>query len=319
MKGSWGKPDYASHKSQDPPRDRAIWALAAVQHAVISLAQLKDVGLSASGAGKRVAAGRLYRVHQGVYSLIAPALLTRKGRFMAAVLACGDGAVLSHRAAAVLHELRLRARGLIDVTAPGSRGKDRNGIRVHSAATLLPRDTTLVDNIPTTTLARTLLDVAEDATHREVERAIDAAEQQRTLDMTTIDDVLRRADGRHGAALLTNILQQHTLGCTITRNDLEEAFLQICRTIGLPPDRVNAWIAFPDGGGAEADFLYRHQRLIIEVDGRDVHTTRRAFETDRRRDQRLATLGYRIVRFTWQQVIHQPDTVATTLRALLRG
>lgn len=169
-----------------------------------------------------------------------------------------------------------------------------------------------------TTLARTLLDVAEDATRREVERAIDAAEQQRRLDMTTIDDVLARADGRRGTALLTSVLDEHTLGCTITRNDLEEAFLQICRSIGLPPGRVNAWIAFPDGGGAEADFLWETQRIIVEVDGRDVHTTRRAFEADRRRDQRLATLGYRVIRFTWRQVIHEPDDVARTLRALLQ-
>lgn len=318
MAGSCAKPDYASHNPQDPPRDRAIWARAAAQHAVISLAQLKDLGLSAGGVGKRVAAGRLYRVHHGVYSLIVPALLTRQGRFAAAVLACGDGAVLSHRAAAILHELRLRGRGLIDVTAPGSRGRNRAGIRVHSAATILPRDRIRIDNIPVTTLARTLLDVAEDATRREVERAIDAAEQQRTLDMTAIDDVLARAGGRRGAALLTSILDEHRLGCTITRNDLEEAFLQICRAIGLPPDHVNGWIAFPDGGGAEADFLWRSQRLIVEVDGRDVHTTRRAFEADRRRDQRLATLGYRVIRFTWRQVIHEPDDVARTLRALLQ-
>jgi predicted transcriptional regulator of viral defense system len=289
----------------------------ASQHAVISLAELKDLGLSASGVDKRVAAGRLHRVHQGVYSVIDPILLTRKGRFMAAVRACGDGAALSHRCGAVLHELRLSVRALIDVTAPGSRGRDRDGIRVHSAATLLPHDTIVIDNIPATTLARTLLDVAEDATRRELERAIDAAEQQRTLDMTAIDDVLSRADGRRGKTILTSVLREHKLGCTLTRNELEEAFLQICRTAGTPPDQVNAWIPFPDGGGAEADFLWRAQRLIIEVDGRDVHTTRSAFESDRRRDQRLATLGYRVIRFTWRQVMLAPHEVAGTLRALL--
>lgn len=136
--------------------------------------------------------------------------------------------------------------------------------------------------------------------------------------MIAIDDVLARADGRRGAALLTSVLDEHTLGCTITRNDLEEAFLQICRAIGLPPDHVNAWIPFPDGGGAEADFLWATERLIVEVDGRDVHATRRAFETDRRRDQRLATLGYRVIRFTWRQVIDEPRHVAATLRALVQ-
>lgn len=203
------------------------------------------------------------------------------------------------------------------MTVPGARSRGRAGIRVHSAATLLPRDVTVIDNIPVTSLARTLLDIAEDATRREVERAIDRAEQQRVLDMTAIDDVLARADGRHGAAILRSVLQEHKLECTLTRNELEEAFLRICRDARLPPDHANAWIPFPDGGGAEADFLWRGRRLIVEVDGRDVHTTRRAFESDRRRDQRLATLGYRVIRFTWRQVTFAPREVAATLRALL--
>ncbi len=316
MEGSWGQRPNDGRNPQDP-LDRAISAIAIRQHAVIALAQLVALGLSPSAVRSRVAQGRLHRLHSGVYALVAPALLTRSSRFMAAVLACGDGAVLSHRCAAALHELRLRPRARIDVTAPGSRGKDRRGIGVHSAATLLPRDTITIDNIPTTTLARTLLDVAEDASRREVERALDAAEQRRALDMNAIGDVLARAAGRRGAALLTRVLDEHALGCTITRNDLEEAFLRICRSTGQAPDAVNAWIAFPDGGGAEADFLWRAQRLIVEVDGRDVHTTRRAFEADRRRDQRLATLGYRVIRFTWRQVIHERHDVASILRALL--
>jgi len=314
---SCGKAAYEAHKPHDPPRDQAISALAAHQHAVVALAQLKRLGLTTGAAGRRAAAGRLHRVHHGVYSLVDPVLLTRNGRFMAAVLACGDGAVLSHRAAAALHNLGLVIRARIDVTAPGSRGRGRSGIRVHSAATLAPRDLTVIDNIPVTALARTLLDVAEDAIRRDVERALDRAEQQRLLDMTVIGDVLRRAGGRRGAEILADVLQQHKIGSTLTRNDLEEAFLRICRHARLPPDHVNAWIPYPEGGGAEADFIWRQQRLIVEVDGRDIHTTRRAFESDRRRDQRLATLGHRVVRFTWRQVIHHPDQVATTLRALL--
>jgi hypothetical protein len=107
------------------------------------------------------------------------------------------------------------------------------------------------------------------------------------------------------------------LGSTITRNELEERFLDICRQANLPPDATNAWIPFPDGAGAEADFVWRDRRLIIEVDGRDVHTTRRAFEHDRRRDQRLSMLGWRVVRFTWRQVLCEPAAVAATVAALL--
>ena len=135
--------------------------------------------------------------------------------------------------------------------------------------------------------------------------------------MRAIDDVLARANGRRGAKLLRAVLAEHRAGSTLTRSELEEAFLAICRAVGLAPDAVNLWIAFPDGGGAEADFLWHAQRLIVEVDGRSVHATRRAFQSDRRRDQRLMLLGWRVVRFTWQQVTYEPAYVARTLRGLL--
>ena len=183
--------------------------------------------------------------------------------------------------------------------------------------TLDEADVTEIDGIPCTTLARTLLDIAEDGTRREVERALDRAEQARILDMRAIDDVLARANGRRGAKLLRTVLEQHRVGSTLTRNELEEAFLRIARDVGAPPDSVNEWIAFPDGGGAEADFVYRAQRLIVETDGRDTHAVRKAFKSDRIRDQRLMLLGWRVVRFPWQQVIFEPAEVAATLRGLL--
>ena len=172
--------------------------------------------------------------------------------------------------------------------------------------TLHEDDVTEIDGIPCTSLARTLLDIAEDGTRREVERALDRAELARILDMRAIDDVLARANGRRGAKLLRAVLDEHHVGSTLTRNDLEEAFLRIARDVGAPPDMVNEWIAFPDGGGAEADFVYRAQRLIVETDGRDAHTVRKAFKSDRLRDQRLMLLGWRVVRFPWQQVMFEP-------------
>jgi predicted transcriptional regulator of viral defense system len=315
MEGLWLKRPEAGRNAQYPV-DRSISTLALGQHGVVALWQLVELGLSASAVRNRVANGRLHRVHRAVFA-VGHASLTRDGRFMAATLACGPKAVLSHRAAGAKWDLALRGRSSIDVTSPSMRGRRRPGIRVHSAATLMARDVTVIDGIPSTTLARTLLDVAGDATRREVERACDRAETQRLLDMTVIDDVLARANGRHGAALLAAVVSEHRVGSTVTRNELEECFLAICRETGVAPDGVNAWIAFPDGGGAEADFLWRSQRLIVEVDGRDVHTTRRAFEADRRRDQRLVLLGWRIVRFTWRQVMFERAYVAATLKALL--
>ncbi len=236
---------------------------------------------------------------------------------MAATLACEPGTAASHRSSSMLFGLRVARRPCIDVTTPGSKGYRRDGIRVHDGLTLTSNDVTVIDNIPCTTLARTLLDICEDATRREVERAIDRAEQQRLLDMTAIDDVLARANGRRGAKLLRAVLAEHRVGCTLTRNKLEEAFLAICRAAGLEPDAVNAWIPYPEGSGAEADFLWRAQRLVVEVDGRETHATRRGFESDRRRDQRLVLLGWRVVRFTWRQVTYEPAYVTATLRGLL--
>ncbi len=315
MEGSCELRACAAGESHNP-LDRAIAKIALRQHGVVAGWQLAEIGLSQNASGKRAARGQLHRVYRGVFA-VGHALLTQRGRFMAAVLACGPAARASYYCAGVLLELGLGVRRLIDVSTRGQRGRTLPGVRTHGAASLTAADVTVIDNIPCTTLARTLLDLAEDATQREVERACDRAEQARLLDMRAIDDVLARSNGRRGAKLLRAVLAEHTVGSTLTRNELEEAFLQIGRDVGLPPDAVNQWIAFPDGSGAEADFLWHAQRLIVEVDGRDPHTTRRAFESDRLRDQRLMLLGWRVVRFTWRQVMFEPATVAHTLRGLL--
>jgi very-short-patch-repair endonuclease len=151
---------------------------------------------------------------------------------------------------------------------------------------------------------------------RAVERAFNQAELLRVLDMTQLDDVLSRAGGHRGAAVLRAIIGDYA-GPTLTRNDLEEAFFAICRSAGLPQPEVNAWIAL-EPIGYEVDVLWRAQRLIAEADGRDPHTTRLAFEHDRIRDQRLMLAGYRVVRFPRRQVLEDPASVAATLRALVR-
>ncbi|MEA2156826.1 MAG: hypothetical protein QOE11_2966 [Solirubrobacteraceae bacterium] len=318
MEGSGAKRRHGRRFPPNPSIDREIAALAARQHGAVALRQLTDLGLADSTVRTRVARGRLHRVHHGVYAVGHP-LLTYAGRCMAAVLACGPGAALSHRSAACHLGLRDDNRRTIDVTSPKRTGRMLDGITAHRGGTLTSGDIAAVDGIPTTTLARTLLDLAEVVPRRQVERAIDRAEILRVLDAKAIGDVLERANGRRGATILQGVLEEIQLGSTITRNDLEEAFLQICRDAGRPPDAANAWIPYPGGGGAEADFLWRAQRLIVEVDGRDVHTTRRAFEHDRRRDQRLMTLGWRVVRFTWRQVLHERRTVAATIQTLLTG
>ena len=139
---------------------------------------------------------------------------------------------------------------------------------------------------------------------RVVERAFNQAEVLRVLDMKQIDDVLSRAGGHQGAAVLRAVIRDYT-GPTLTRNDLEEAVLAICRAAGLPQPEVNLWIAIQPIG-YEVDFLWRAQRLIAEADGRDPHTTRLAFEHDRIRDQRLMLAGYRVVRFPLPPGLRRP-------------
>ncbi|MGH2919594.1 MAG: DUF559 domain-containing protein [Solirubrobacteraceae bacterium] len=282
---------------------------------MIALRQLRELGLGADAARKRVASGRWRQVHAGVYAL-SPAKLSREGRFTAAVLACGPGAVLSHRSAAALWGLRPDNRAVIDVTSRRRRGRQRTGITAHQGR-LLARDIDAIDGIRCTSLARTLLDLAEVLERRGLERAIDRAEQLRLLDMHAINDVLDRANGRRGAPLLRAVLARHYAASTLTQSELEERFLLICLTAAVRAPEVNAWIALPGNTGYRADFLWRSLRLIVEVDGHETHGTRLAFEEDRRRDQRLTLAGYRVVRFTWRQVTEEPERVAHTLRRLL--
>jgi hypothetical protein len=212
--------------------------------------------------------------------------------------------------------LRQDNRARIDVSSPRRAGRSRAGIDAHTSSTLLPRDIEIVDGIPCTSVARTLLDLAAVIPRRQVERAFDQAEVLQVLDANQIEDVLGRTHGHRGNAMLRSILDDYAPGTALTRNTLEEAFLAICDNAGLPRPEVNVWIAL-EPTSYEADFLWRGHGLIAETDGRDVHTTRRAFEQDRRRDQRLMLAGYRVVRFTYKQVLETSRAVEATVCALL--
>jgi predicted transcriptional regulator of viral defense system len=293
-----------------------ISELAFAQHGVLALAQLVEFGLSARAVRDRVAAGRLHRVHAGVFA-VGHAPLTRQGHYMAAVLACGEDAGLACREAAALRHLRAGNRATVDVISPRRAGRGLRGIDAHTSSTLLPRDIEKVDGIPCTSVARTLLDLAAVLPRRAVERAFDQAEVLRVLDARAIEDVLRRTHGHRGNATLRSILRDHAPASTLTRNELEEAFLAICDAAGLPRPAVNARIAL-EPGGYEADFLWRAEGLIAEADGRAAHATGRSFEHDRRRDQRLMLAGYRVVRFARSQIVEDPGSVRDTLQGLLR-
>jgi hypothetical protein len=213
-----------------------IAGLAADQHDVVALWQLRGLGMSASAVRSRVAGARWRRVHAGVYA-VGHAKLTAHGRCMAAVLACGPDALVCHRSAAALLGLRADNRARIDVASPRRAGRGREGIVAHRATGLLVRDRPPVNGIPCTSVARTLLDLAEVIDRRGLERAIDRAEQLRMLDMNAISDVLDRARGRRGAPILRAVVSEHDPASTLTASELEEAFLLICLEGGVPHPR----------------------------------------------------------------------------------
>ena len=317
MPGGWPVTTPCGTERAKPPGDRALADLASRQHGIVTLAQLRSFGLGPSAVRNRAATGRLHRVHRGVYAVGHP-VLGIEGRWLAAVLACGPDAVLSHCSAAALWGLRPTARTAIDVTAPGRPGSGRRGIDAHSAATVVPADRTTARGIPCTTVARTLLDLAESLDRRGLERAFDQAEVLHVLDLLALQDVLDRAAGRRGAALLASVLAEHRPGDTLTRSELEERFFAICRTAGIPSPRVNVPVGEADRA-VEVDFCWPDHRLIVETDGHATHGTRTAFERDRSRDRRLLVAGWRVARFTWRQVTREPAEVADTLRALMGG
>jgi very-short-patch-repair endonuclease len=237
---------------------------------------------------------------------------------MAAVLACGPGAALSHRTAAALHCLRPSQRTNIEVTVPARSPRKRAGIDVHRSTTLTPADVTVVNHIACTTVARTMFDLAEVVNRRALERAYDQAEIIEVFDLRALEDQLLRNATRPAVQVVRSVLDEHYVGSTPTQSELEEAFFAISRKLGLPDPAVNRWINLGDGGPMIwADFVWREQRVIVETDGRRFHGSRQARERDPRRDQRAIVAGWKPLRTTWRQVMRRPQELETTLLALV--
>jgi very-short-patch-repair endonuclease len=273
--------------------DRALLAIAARQHGVVTAENLARAGVSRGAVARRVAAGRLRRVHCGVY-LTGP-LTTEHTRAMAAVLACGDHAALSHHAAGALWGIRPPWRGPVDVTVTARHPRPR-GVRVHRAE-LDPRDIRRRHGVPTTAPARTLLDLAPLITTRELERAIEEARIQRLVTTAQLTTLLTHSRSRRGTkALRVALTNQHEP--SLTRSEAERIVLEQIRAAGLPQPRTNARVL-----GHEVDFLWPEHKLIVEVDGYAYHSSREAFERDRRRDARLVAAGHRVIRLSYGQVL----------------
>jgi len=289
--------------------DREVADLAASQHGVVSRGQLAALGLSEAAIDHRLVRGTLHPLHRGVFA-VGHRALRREGGWMAAVLAAGAGATLSHRSAAALWRVRDTARGDVDVIS--SHHCRRKGI--HARHIVLPRDEVTTEHgIPVTTPARTLFDLAALLTRQQLEAAITEAEVRRLTSPTSLADLVARHPGRRGIATLRRILEDTgRIGRTLTRSELEVAFLALVDTHGLPRPITNRT---SDHG--ELDATWPDARLVVEVDGYATHGTREAFEADRARDRALQVDGWRVLRLTSRQLTGDAHTIARQIRTLL--
>jgi hypothetical protein len=256
-----------------------------------------------------VQAGRLHPIHRGVYA-VGHSALSHLGRRMAAALACGPEAVLSHQPAADLLGLRRSSSPIIHVTVPGRTRRGPEGIRVHRVRLLHPEDVMQWERIPVTSFGRTLLDLAEVVDMRQLIRAIEQAERLRRFDLMEIDRLLARSRGRHGSAPLRKALAEMHGEPPQVRSDWERDFLDFCGEFALPRPELNVIVE-----GYEVDALWRDAKVIVELDSYAFHRSRQAFEEDRRRDSVLQLAGYIVLRVTWRRLETEPRAVAEMLSA----
>jgi very-short-patch-repair endonuclease len=287
--------------------DSSIADLATRQKGVVGHAQLTALGFSRKAIVHRVRTGRLHPLHRGVYA-VGHRVTTREGRWMAAILACGDGTVLSHRSAAELWAIRKIKGARVEVTTRAWRPRV-DGILRHTSSSMPFDEITEHEGIPVTTVPRTLLDLAAVLKPREVERAINEAEVLRLGDALSLPELIARHSGRRGTKALRDILGD--LDAQVTREELEKLFKEFVRAHHLPRPSLNVVV-----GPYELDAVWWKQKVAVELDGFATHGPRQRFESDRERDRKLQVMGWRVVRITWRQLAADAQGVVDDLRAL---
>lgn len=289
--------------------EEAIARLAAAQHGVVSRTQLTGVGVSGDTVDRMIGSRRLLPLHRGVYR--ASSSDGQHAREMAAVLACGESAVVSHGSAAVLCELAGHADpNRVDITITrGHRGR-MPGVRIHRIPTLRSDEATLHRGIPVTTVPRTICDLAGVSSRRDLERMVARAMRRELTDRDALLPILARHPRMAGSAVLRAMLESDTVA--LTRSEAEERFLALIRRGGLPTPAANVQVA-----GHEVDFYWRRERFVVEIDGYAFHASTVKFERDRRRDAILAAAGVRVTRVTWRQLMHESEAVLVRLTQAL--
>lgn len=262
--------------------------------------------------------GELHPVFRGVFA-VGHLAIGRRGRMLAAVLACGDGTVLSHGSAAELQGLWDKRVTPVDVIPPRRAGRKIPDIRWHNVLRPVPEEIEIREGIPCTTVARTVVDMAGRTGFRSLSRLVEQAAIQRRLDVPEVDRVLARGR-RRGAPNLRTILDLWRTDDERKprlRSPLEALLLPALIAAGVPRPECNVKLRVDGGRPLEVDLLWRSQRLAIEADGEETHGTRSAFQEDRQRDQRLVAAGYRVARVTWRQAENESPAVAARIKRML--
>jgi hypothetical protein len=296
--------------SEEQERSRRAWALAKQQHAVITRKQLLELGFSRQAIEHRLRSGRLHSVRTGVYA-VGRADLSDYGRWKAAVLACGDGALLSHSSAAALWRIGFEQRNVIELSLPSPFQRRRGGLRIHRRPSLQQRDITREYDIPVTTPIQTLIDMSLRLDRSGVERMINEADKYNLTNPPQIREALDERVGEPGAAKLRFILDRRTF--RLTEEELERRFLPLAQRAGLPTPLTGQFV-----NDFEVDFYWPDLGLVVETDGLRYHRTPAEQARDRLRDQAHTAAGLTPLRFTHEQVRYEPEHVLAVLTATAR-
>jgi very-short-patch-repair endonuclease len=281
---------------------RVCARVATEQEGVITHRQLLDAGIHTRAISRLAQAGALHRRHRGVY-VVGHLALAAHATEVAALLACGEGALISHRSAAYLWGLLDVQQQRVEVTLVGRRCRAKDAIQIHHVAAIDDRDVRRKGALWLTSPARTLIDLAAEASDAELDRLVAQARVKDLLSKGALESALLRAGRRRGTAKMRALLRSD-VGPALTRSEAERRMRRLLREAGLVQPKANVQAA-----GYEVDFLWPRERVILEVDGYRFHGHRRAFERDRRKDMALRDAGYEVIRITWRQLTDEPLVV----------
>ena len=289
----------------------ALAALASSQFGVVSAHQLYELGFSPHAVSRMARERKLHRLYRIVYA-VGHRSLKPQGRLMAAALACGPGAVLSHRQAAWVHEIRRGWGGRTHVTTPLRGRRGPSNVTLHRVRSLHPEDVTRVDNLPVTSVARTLFDLSTLLPKPQFQRAMNEAERRGLLDAAAVRRVCERGRGCRAVTLTRAALAEAHPHQPMTRSELELAFLEFCRESGIPEPSMNVWLH-----GQEVDAAWIDDDVVVELDDYAYHGTRQAFEEDRARSAVLTVADVKAIRVTPHRLENERATLRSQLRSLL--